>query len=476
MLVAAKEAAIQGKLMYPTIVRNLLFPLHEKIMRRPTFDFAGELEKTQWLSRDALEQLQLDKLKALLNIAVAHSPWHAERIHNAQIPLSANQTLSFADLARLPTMDKSNAQSHREQIAWPGVPGGRSLYNTGGSSGQPLIFYYGKERQASDAANRIRARRWWGTDLGQREVYLWGAPVELVKTDRIKQFRDRVMNQLLLNAFEMSVDNMQHYMQAIEKFQPTCIYGYASSLTLFARHIETQGKTLHLPHLKVVCTTGEPLYPNQRAIIQRVFGVPAANEYGSRDAGFIAHESPQGQMLTSSETMILEILDPSGQPVAPGQTGEAVITGLHSQAQPFIRYRTGDMIKASAEHCKAGRGLHVIDEVVGRSTDFIVAADGTIMHALAVIYVLRAIEGMGEFKIIQHSTTELEVQFVPANDYANDSGWQQMAEQEITAQLKQRLGQSTDIILKKMDKIPPEKSGKHRYVVSHVALPDGYTG
>ena len=445
-------------------------------MRRPTFDFVAELEKTQWLSRDALEQLQLDKLKALLNIAVAHSPWHAERILNAQIPLAANQTLSFADLARLPTMDKSDAQSHREQIAWPDVPGGRSLYNTGGSSGQPLIFYYGKERQASDAANRIRARRWWGADLGQREVYLWGAPVELVKTDHIKQFRDRLMNQLLLNAFEMSVDNMQRYTQAIEKFQPTCIYGYASSLTLFARHIETQGKTLHLPHLKVVCTTGEPLYPNQRTIIQRVFGVPAANEYGSRDAGFIAHESPQGQMLTSSETMILEILDPSGQPVAPGQTGEAVITGLHSQAQPFIRYRTGDMIKASAEHCKAGRGLHVIDEVVGRSTDFIVAADGTIMHALAVIYVLRAIEGMGEFKIIQHSTTELEVQFVPANDYANDSGWQQMAEQEITVQLKQRLGQSTDIILKKMDKIPPEKSGKHRYVVSHVALPDGYTG
>jgi len=462
--------------MHPKIVRNLLFPLHEKIMHRPTFDFAAELEKTQWLSRDALEQLQLDKLKALLNIAVAHSPWHAERILNANIPLGASQTPTLDDLARLPTMDKSDAQSHREQIAWPDVPGGRSLYNTGGSSGQPLIFYYGKERQASDAANRIRARRWWGADLGQREVYLWGAPVELVKTDRIKQFRDRLMNQLLLNAFEMSIDNMQRYTQAIETFQPTCIYGYASSLTLFARHIETQGKTLHLPQLKVVCTTGEPLYPNQRATIQRVFGVPVANEYGSRDAGFTAHESPQGQMLVSSETMILEILDPDGQPVAPGQTGEAVITGLHSQAQPFIRYRTGDMIKASAEQCKAGRGLHVIDEVVGRSTDFIVAADGTIMHALAVIYVLRAIQGMGEFKIIQHSTTELEVQYVPADDYANDSGWQKIAEQEITAQLKQRLGLNTDIILKKMDKIPPEKSGKHRYVVSHVALPDGYTG
>jgi len=181
-------------------------------------------------------------------------------------------------------------------------------------------------------------------------------------------------------------------------------------------------------------------------------------------------------MLLSSESMILEILDANNQPVVAGQTGEAVITGLYSQAQPFIRYRTGDMVKASSERCPAGRSLGVIDEVVGRTTDFIVAVEGTIMHALAVIYVLRAIEGMDEFKIIQHSTTELEVQFVPAEEYAKDTGWQQMAEQAITAQLKQRLGQSTDIILRKMEKIPPEKSGKHRYVVSHVALPDGYTG
>ncbi|MEZ0154852.1 MAG: phenylacetate--CoA ligase family protein [Candidatus Reddybacter sp.] len=462
--------------MHTKLVRNLLFPLHEKIMSRPTFSYAAELEKSQWLNPAEIEQLQLNKLKALLNVALEHSPWHAQRILNAKIPLGVSQTPTLDDLARLPTMDKSDAQSHRDQIAWPGVPGGGTLYNTGGSSGQPLIFYYGKERQASDAAGRIRARRWWGVDIGDKEVYLWGAPVELAKTDRIKQIRDRLMNQLLLNAFDMSIENMALYAQAIENFQPKCIYGYASSLTLLAKHIESRGKPLHLPQLKVVCTTGEPLYPNQRTIIQQAFGAPVANEFGSRDIGFTAHESPEGQMLLLSESMILEILDSEGQAVAPGKTGEAVITGLCSQAQPFIRYRTGDMVKASDEKCKAGRGLHALGEVVGRSTDFIIALDGTIMHALAVIYVLRAIEGINEFKIIQHSTTDLEVQYVANDENGNDTHWQQRAEQEISVQLKQRLGQSTHIVLNRLDKIPPEKSGKHRYVVSHVALPDGYTG
>lgn len=230
-------------------------------MHRPTFHYADELEKTQWLSPAEMEQLQGNKLKALLNVALEHSPWHAQRIRNAKIPLAADQTPTLDDLTRLPTMDKSDAQSHREQIAWAGVPGGGTLYNTGGSSGQPLIFYYGKERQASDAANRMRARRWWGINVGEREVFLWGAPVELAKTDRIKQIRDGLMNQLLLNAFEMSAKNMALYAQAIEKFQPTCIYGYASSLTLFANYLVNEGKTLHLPTLKAVCTTGEPLYP-----------------------------------------------------------------------------------------------------------------------------------------------------------------------------------------------------------------------
>lgn len=453
----------------PTIVKKLIFPAHELLRRRPTRAYARSLQRTQWLDRGAIEHIQQTKLKTLLTDALEHSPWHAKRIQQAQIPLGANQVPSFADLARLPTMDKLDAQSHRDQIAWPGVPGGSDLYNTGGSSGQPLIFYYGKARQASDIAGRIRARRWWGVNVGDREVYLWGAPVELAKTDRIKQFRDRLINQLLLNAFDMSVENMERYAQAIEKFQPKCMYGYASSLSLLAAHIRNRGRPIHCPHLKVVCTTGEPLYPEQRAIIQKTFGVPVANEYGSRDAGFTAHETPQGQMLLSSENMILEILDGEGHAVTPGQTGEAVITGLCSQAQPFIRYRTGDMVKASGQRCLAGRGLHVIDEIIGRSTDFIVRSDGTIMHALAVIYVLRAIDGVEQFKIIQHTTQQLEVQFV------SNERWQQQSESEIIAQLRQRLGQDTVISLHKVEKIPPEKSGKYRYVVSHVPLPTDYS-
>ena len=79
-----------------------------------------------------------------------------------------------------------------------------------------------------------------------------------------------------------------------------------------------------------------------------------ANEFGSRDIGFTAHEAPGGQMLLMSESHIIEVLDEAGQPVAPGETGEAVITGLTSETQPFIRYRTGDVLRLSSEPAAGG--------------------------------------------------------------------------------------------------------------------------
>src|ERR1035438_60708 len=133
---------------------------------------------------------------------------------------------SLSDLRKLPRMSKQDAAANRDDLVWHGVPGGAYKYNTGGSSGQPLLFHFGRWRQASDAAGRIRARRWWGVELGEPEVYLWGAPVELNKTDWVKTVRDRLINQLLLNAFAMSPASMDLYLDAMEAFRPHCVYGY----------------------------------------------------------------------------------------------------------------------------------------------------------------------------------------------------------------------------------------------------------
>ena len=445
-----------------------IYRAQEAVLKRPTFAYWQELERSQWLGREGIEALQTRKLNALLSVALDHSPWHAARIREAGLEDAVRSgSMPLADLKRLPLMDKRVARENLEQLVWRGAPGGAFRYNTGGSSGEPLTFYFGRSRQASDAAGRMRARNWWGVAPGDREAYLWGAPLELNKTDRIKTLRDRLVNQIVLNAFAMTAQSMDDYLAALQAWQPKCLYGYASSVALLAAHAEAQGIKPQWPELRVVCTTGEPLYPHQRELIGRVFGVPVANEFGSRDIGFTAHEAPGGQMLLLSESHIVEVLDNSGQPVLPGQAGEAVVTGLTSEAQPFIRYRTGDVLRLSADPAMGGRGLHVIAEVTGRQTDFVLAADGRVMHALAVIYILRATPGVAQFKCVQHALDRMEVQIVP------DAQWHAEAGAAIVAGLQARLGEGLKVELRLLDEIPPEASGKHRYVVSHVPLPDG---
>ena len=227
-----------AKMLRKSLARRVVYPLQERILGRPTFRYLADLERSQSLPRAAIERLQLEKLHALLRVALDHSPWHAARIRAAGLDGAlADGTLTLDDLQRLPSMTREDAREHVDSIRWAAVPGGAFRYNTGGSSGQPLIFYFGRWRQASDAAGRIRARRWWGVELGDREAYLWGAPVELANTDHVKTLRDRLLNQLVLNAFEMSPERMDEYAAALRAFRPKCVYGYASSVALLAAHV-----------------------------------------------------------------------------------------------------------------------------------------------------------------------------------------------------------------------------------------------
>jgi phenylacetate-CoA ligase len=106
-------------------------------------------------------------------------------------------------------------------------------------------------------------------------------------------------------------------------------------------------------------------------------------------------------MHITDENIIIEIVDEDGSLVPNGTAGEIVVTHLESHDFPFLRYKTGDIGILSDDTCSCGRGLSILKSVEGRSTDFIVTSRGTIMHGLALIYVVRDIEGIKEFKIVQ---------------------------------------------------------------------------
>lgn len=444
---------------YTSLISSVLFPLHERLKGHSTVAVRRRLEETQWWSADQLQGLQVERLRALLVEAGRHVPYYRDLFREQGFDPA--RVDSVTDLQRLPLLTKSLIRAHTEQLKHEHARG-LARFNTGGSSGEPLIFFIGNERVSHDVAAKWRATRWWGVDIGDPEIVVWGSPIELGSQDRIRALRDGLLRTELLPAFEMSDVKLDGFIAAIRARRPKMLFGYPSALSHIARHAEHRGRRMDDLGIKTAFVTSERLYPEQRALISRVFGCPVANGYGGRDAGFLAHECPHGGMHLTTEDVVVEIVDRDGRVLAPGQAGEIVVTHLATRDFPFIRYRTGDVAVLDDGRCACGRGLPMIKEIQGRTTDFVVAADGTVMHGLALIYVLRDLPGLRQFKIIQESRLQTRVLLV--TDPTFDASMLDV----IPRKFRARLGEAVQVAVERVDDIPPERSGKFRYVVSRV--------
>ncbi|HNQ23324.1 MAG TPA: AMP-binding protein [Phycisphaerae bacterium] len=446
--------------MWPVLTRHLIWPLHERLLGRATFRFLRELEDSQWLAPADVARLQERKLQALLRHAAANTRFYGRLMQSTGADPRHDPPLEV--LRRLPPVSKADIREHLDEMTWPAAPGGLFPSNTGGSTGEPLIFYLDRRRQAYDMAARLRSHRWFGVGVGERELYLWGSPIEWSRNDRLKRQRDGLINHRLLSAFDMAPQRLDAYLDELERYQPACLFGYPSSLALLATHGRTTGRRLRRRRLRAVFVTGEVCHAHDRDTIRDYFGVPVADGYGSREAGFIAHECPEGNLHLTAENVVVEILR-DDQPAATGEMGEIVVTHLDAYAQPFIRYRTGDVGRLRAGRCACGRGLPLMDVVCGRTTDFLYLPDGTVKHALSIIYPLRALAGVAQFRVLQDADYSVIVEVV------RRPGTADLNEAAVAQAARPVLGTDVPLTVHLVPHIPASSSGKYRYVTSEVS-------
>ncbi len=444
--------------LYTSLVSSVVFPVHERLKRHDTVAVRRRMEQVQWLPPAEVAAIQLQRLRELLQDVALHVPYYRDMFK--QIGFDPAHIQSADDLQRLPFLTKAVIRANTERLKHEHAQG-LTRFNTGGSSGEPLIFFIANKRVSHDVAAKWRATRWWGVDIGDPEIVVWGSPIELGKQDRIKHWRDKLLRTQLLPAFEMSEAKLDQFIATIRAVKPRMLFGYPSALTHIAKHAQKRGVGMDDLGIKVAFVTSERLYDDQRATISQVFGCRVANGYGGRDAGFIAHECPAGGMHLTADDIVVEIVHEDGQVQAPGVAGEIVVTHLSTNDFPFIRYRTGDIGVLGATPCSCGRGLPLLQDIQGRSTDFVVAADGTVMHGLSLIYILRDLPGVKSFKVVQE--TRLLTKVLLVTDAAFDPG----SVLQIVSGFKQRLGAEVAVDVSIVDTIPAEKSGKFRYIISH---------
>ena len=173
----------------------------------------------------------------------------------------------------------------------------------------------------------------------------------------------------------MSTGNTKKLIDMMIDFGATGLMCTPSYLMHIAEVIEEMGVKDKIK-LKATINGAEPWTENMRMQIEERLGIHAHDIYGLSEimGPGVACDCIHHKGLHIFEDHFLpEIIDPKTlQPVAPGETGELVITTLTKEGIPLIRYRTKDLTSLSYEKCECGRTTARISRFKGRSDDMLI--------------------------------------------------------------------------------------------------------
>jgi len=440
--------------MIEAVTRRLLLPAHERLRGRETLSHYRALRAGEARPPEDLAARREAKLQALVDHCLAHVPFYRERLQAAGVTRGADVTL--ASLPQLPPLERGDIQADPGALCADNFAGRLIRYSTGGSTGEPLVFYTDRRKEARHNAHKLRYRAWHGVRPGDRQLDFWGSPIELDRQTRVRWWKDRwLLNQRLLSAFDLTTARLDGYIRELRAFRPRLIYGYPTVIYRVASRMLERGSWPRGWRPRLVACTAEMLLDNQRQTIARAFGCPVANEYGSRDAGLIAAECPAGSLHLAAEHVVAEVDAADAEGI-----GDLLITNLDAYGMPLLRYRVGDRAGLGGGGCECGRPLPVMAPLAGRTNDFLVGRRGKLVHSLAPIYVLREIPKLAQFRIHQRPDRSLEVQLIPREELTGSEL------DDIRGRLQRVLDEAVAVEFRFPEAIAPEASGKYRWVVS----------
>jgi phenylacetate-CoA ligase len=141
--------------------------------------------------------------------------------------------------------------------------------------------------------------------------------------------------------FPGGIGQTEQQVQAMSELRPDGYVGTPSFLRIILEKADEQG--VALPSLRRALFSGEAFLPAFRdALTAR--GIHGYQVYATADVGTIAYETRARDGLVVDEGVMVEIVRPgTGDPVAPGEVGEVVVTALYNTDYPLIRFGTGDL-------------------------------------------------------------------------------------------------------------------------------------
>jgi len=423
------------------------------------------LEESQWWTKEKIEELQMMRLEKLLNHAYKNVPYYQKRFE--EVGLLPKDIQSPADLSRLPVLSKSDIQENLSNMIACNVDIQKLKENhTGGSTGIPLTFYQDANFLAWGNADLLRNYRMTSYELGTRWAFLWGSDYDSrVHKGWFGRVKDQVIfNTIWINSFDLTTETLIEAAKQLHRWNPEILVAYVSSVTLLAKLIKENNIKGILP--RAIQTSAEVLTQGDRELIRDVFGCEAFDRYGCREVGNIAHECDAHEGLhILSENNLVGLVNANDQPVGTGEIGRIIVTNLNNFAMPFIRYEIGDMGIGAERICSCGRGLPLLDSVIGRQTDIITSPSGKLLHGEFFTHLFYGLDGIKQFRVVQETRDDLYVFIVPGQDFEKQNAFKLLEDT-----IHQYGDEAFRIHFEILDKISPAASGKYRFTISKVPV------
>ena len=396
--------------------------------------------------RSSLEAEQLSKLRTLISALVPGNRFYSSKIREAGLTPEIPTLSDF--LRQMPFTVKSELVE--DQLAHP--PYGTNLTF-------PLQRYTRLNQTSATTGTPLRwldtSESWEGMLDNWEEVY---RAAQVKRSDRILFAFSFGPFLGFWTAFESALRrgcfcipggglSSQARLQAIVENDVNvlcCTPTYAIRLAEVAAEEQIE---LEKSSIQTIITAGEPggSIASTRSLMETLWnGARIVDHHGMTEVGPVSYECPRrpGVLHVIESAYIAEVIDPdTGRPLEPGNLGELVLTTLSRIASPLLRYRTGDVVKASlAVPCECGRSdLALEGGIVGRTDDMVVIKGVNLFPSLFE-EVARAVKGVAEYRVeIRRDTTlpEARMQVEPSPEVVDEG--------ELARELESRLRSVTTL-------------------------------
>lgn len=441
--------------------QDIFFRSMDFLRGRHTINRLHFLRQSQNWSVAEIQEWQLKKLNELLEQAKNNSKFYQDRLEGNNTRLNR-----IEDITKIEILTKDDIRNNQLDIRCSNIPENRFVESrTGGSTGEPMFYFWDKRGMDWNRASVYRSGEWAGSNLGEKAIHMSGSHFDYNQAESIKnkivyflqRYKDFSVAYITDELFEI-------YYNEMLKYKPTSIWGYASGLNMFAEYIESQHPKTDFSFIKAIMTSSEMLLPEQRDKINKVFGGNKVfDQYGSRELYIAAECNQHNGYHIHAETIFAEIVDADGNWCKPGEMGRIVLTDLSNHAFPFIRYDIGDLgVMDKPIKCECGMSLPKIKNLQGRIADVVVLKDRYLTPPnFATLF--SDIRGIKAYQIRQDKIDAIEVVLVPDNNYSSDF------EKYIRKSIESMVDNQATIKISLQDKIDVPESGKRRFVVSTVS-------